>query len=75
MNYQLLDEKGFYGKFSQFVPETLMTAVTNWIRHTEKPKQTQVRRSWMTAQELSVGGKLLPYHAKSLQAHRWGTTT
>ena len=28
MNYQLPDEKGFYGKFGgQFVPETLMTAV------------------------------------------------
>ena len=68
MTYQQPDAKGFYGKFGgQFVPETLMTALLNWIRPIVKPKKIQVsKRNWMTSLKNYVGRETPLYHAKRL---------
>ena len=76
MNYQLPDEKGFYGKFGgQFVPETLMTAVIELdkaYREAKADPSFQAELDDLLKNYVGRETPLLPCQ-KSFQAHRWST--
>ena len=75
MNYQLPDEKGFYGKFGgQFVPETLMTAVIELDKAYREAKADPSFQAELDDLLKNYVGRETPlYHAKSLSKHRWSS--
>ncbi|EFV98977.1 tryptophan synthase subunit beta [Streptococcus australis] len=74
MNYQLPDEKGFYGKFGgQFVPETLMTAVIELDKAYREAKADPSFQEELDDLLKNYVGRETPlYHAKSLSKHIGG---
>ena len=74
MNYQLPDEKGFYGKFGgQFVPETLMTAVIELDKAYREAKADPSFQAELDDLLKNYVGRETPlYHAKSLSKHIGG---
>ena len=74
MNYQLPDEKGFYGKFGgQFVPETLMTAVIELDQAYREAKADPSFQAELDDLLKNYVGRETPlYHAKSLSKHIGG---
>lgn len=74
MNYQLPDEKGFYGKFGgQFVPETLMTAVIELDKAYREAKVDPSFQAELDDLLKNYVGRETPlYHAKSLSKHIGG---
>ena len=74
MNYQLPDEKGFYGKFGgQFVPETLMTAVIELDKAYREAKADPSFQAELDDLLKNYVGRETPlYHAKSLSTHIGG---
>lgn len=74
MNYQLPDEKGFYGKFGgQFVPETLMTAVIELDKAYRDAKADPSFQAELDDLLKNYVGRETPlYHAKSLSKHIGG---
>lgn len=74
MNYQLPDEKGFYGKFGgQFVPETLMTAVIELDKAYRESKADPNFQAELDDLLKNYVGRETPlYHAKSLSKHIGG---
>ena len=74
MNYQLPDEKGFYGKFGgQFVPETLMTAVIELDKAYREAKADPSFQEELDDLLKNYVGRETPlYHAKSLSTHIGG---
>ncbi|MFS9340647.1 tryptophan synthase subunit beta [Streptococcus australis] len=74
MNYQLPDEKGFYGKFGgQFVPETLMTAVIELDKAYREAKADPNFQAELDDLLKNYVGRETPlYHAKSLSKHIGG---
>ena len=67
MNYQLPDEKGFYGKFGgQFVPETLMTAVIELDKAYREAKADPSFQAELDDLLKNYVGRETPlYHAKA----------
>ena len=74
MNYQLPDDKGFYGKFGgQFVPETLMTAVIELDKAYREAKADPSFQAELDDLLKNYVGRETPlYHAKSLSKHIGG---